>query len=36
MIDKDDPRSLLNYVKYSKREGKTVKMWECGICKFNT
>ncbi|XP_043463971.1 RE1-silencing transcription factor A-like [Leptopilina heterotoma] len=32
LIDKDDPRSRLHFVKYLKREGKTVKIWECGIC----
>ena len=32
-IDKDDPRSRLHYIKYLKREGKPLKMWECGICK---
>ncbi|XP_065333177.1 myoneurin-like isoform X2 [Cloeon dipterum] len=31
-IDKDDPRSRLHFVKYLKRNGKTVKIWECGIC----
>ncbi|XP_011312221.1 uncharacterized protein [Fopius arisanus] len=32
IIDKDDPRSRLHFVKYLKREGKTIKIWECGIC----
>ncbi|XP_078046693.1 uncharacterized protein LOC144475043 [Augochlora pura] len=32
LIDKDDPRSKLHFVKYLKREGKTLKIWECGIC----
>ncbi|XP_053983689.1 uncharacterized protein LOC128878981 [Hylaeus volcanicus] len=32
MIDKDDPRSKLHFVKYLKRDGKTLKIWECGIC----
>ncbi|KAG7188889.1 hypothetical protein KM043_008495 [Ampulex compressa] len=32
LIDKDDPRSRLHFVKYLKREGKTLKIWECGIC----
>ncbi|KAL7305187.1 hypothetical protein TKK_0002580 [Trichogramma kaykai] len=31
-VDKDDPRSKLHYVKYLNREGKTFKVWECGIC----
>ncbi|XP_059489783.1 zinc finger and BTB domain-containing protein 49-like isoform X2 [Neocloeon triangulifer] len=31
-IDKDDPRSRLHFVKYLKRSGKTMKIWECGIC----
>ncbi|KAL0127665.1 hypothetical protein PUN28_003150 [Cardiocondyla obscurior] len=31
-IDKDDPRSRLHFVKYLKRDGKTLKIWECGIC----
>jgi hypothetical protein len=34
LIDKNDPRSRLHYVKYLKREGKTLKIWECGICKY--
>ena len=33
LIDKDDPRSRLHYVKYLKRDGKTLKIWECGICE---
>lgn len=33
LIDKDDPRSRLHFVKYLKRDGKTLKIWECGICK---
>ncbi|PNF39054.1 hypothetical protein B7P43_G04856 [Cryptotermes secundus] len=32
VVDKNDPRSRLHYVKYLKRDGKTLKMWECGIC----
>lgn len=28
----DDPRNHLHYVRYFKREGKTLKVWECGIC----
>nr|XP_050852700.1 uncharacterized protein LOC127064989 isoform X2 [Vespula vulgaris] len=32
MIDKDDIRSRLHFVKYLKRDGKTLKIWECGIC----
>ncbi|XP_024867508.1 uncharacterized protein LOC112451832 [Temnothorax curvispinosus] len=32
LIDKDDPRSRLHFVKYLKRDGKTLKIWECGIC----
>ncbi|KAL2722726.1 zinc finger protein 148-like isoform X1 [Vespula squamosa] len=31
MIDKDDIRSRLHFVKYLKRDGKTLKIWECGI-----
>ncbi|XP_045539390.1 zinc finger protein 628 [Papilio machaon] len=31
-IDKADPRSRYHYVKYVKRHGRTVKLWECGIC----
>ncbi|XP_050682798.1 zinc finger protein 143-like [Leptidea sinapis] len=31
-IDKEDPRSRFHYVKYVKRHGRTVKLWECGIC----
>ncbi|CAL4228675.1 unnamed protein product [Meganyctiphanes norvegica] len=31
-VDRDDPRSRLHFVKYMKREGKTIKIWECGIC----
>ncbi|XP_037791462.1 uncharacterized protein LOC119586810 isoform X1 [Penaeus monodon] len=31
-VDRDDPRSRLHFVKYMKREGKTIKVWECGIC----
>ncbi|PSN53060.1 hypothetical protein C0J52_03973 [Blattella germanica] len=30
LIDKNDPRSRLHYVKYLKRDGKTLKIWECG------
>ncbi|CAH2055778.1 unnamed protein product, partial [Iphiclides podalirius] len=30
-IDKADPRSRYHYVKYVKRHGRTVKLWECGI-----
>ena len=33
-VDRDDPRSRLHFVKYMKRDGKTRKIWECGICKF--
>ena len=32
-VDKADPRSRYHYVKYVKRHGRTVKLWECGICK---
>ncbi|XP_046486816.1 uncharacterized protein [Neodiprion pinetum] len=32
LVDKDDPRSRLHFVKYLKRDGKTLKIWECGIC----
>ncbi|KAL4713467.1 hypothetical protein ACJJTC_010452 [Scirpophaga incertulas] len=31
-VDKSDPRSRLHFVKYVKRHGRTVKLWECGIC----
>ncbi|XP_066596094.1 zinc finger protein Gfi-1b-like [Prorops nasuta] len=31
-VDKNDPRSRLHFVKYLKRDGKTLKIWECGIC----
>ncbi|CAK1589074.1 unnamed protein product [Parnassius mnemosyne] len=31
-IDKTDPRSRYHFVKYVKRNGRTVKLWECGIC----
>ncbi|XP_045778358.1 zinc finger protein 205-like isoform X2 [Maniola jurtina] len=31
-VDKSDPRSRLHYVKYVKRHGRTVKLWDCGIC----
>ncbi|KAL0829875.1 hypothetical protein ABMA28_003356 [Loxostege sticticalis] len=31
-VDKADPRSRFHYVKYVKRHGRTVKLWECGIC----
>ncbi|KAK7058753.1 hypothetical protein SK128_019336, partial [Halocaridina rubra] len=31
-VDRDDPRSRLHFVKYMKRDGKTIKIWECGIC----
>ncbi|CAG5092080.1 Similar to erm: Fez family zinc finger protein erm (Drosophila melanogaster) [Cotesia congregata] len=34
LIDKDDPRSRLHFVKYLKREGKTLKIWECGTKEF--
>lgn len=34
MIDKDDPRSRLHFVKYLKRDGKSLKIWECGICEY--
>ncbi|XP_015187537.1 PREDICTED: uncharacterized protein LOC107072270 [Polistes dominula] len=32
LIDKDDIRSRLHFVKRLKRDGKTIKIWECGIC----
>ncbi|KAI4485349.1 hypothetical protein M0804_006854 [Polistes exclamans] len=32
LIDKDDIRSRLHFVKRIKRDGKTIKIWECGIC----
>ncbi|KAJ8679392.1 hypothetical protein QAD02_015179 [Eretmocerus hayati] len=32
LIDKDDPQARLHYVKYLQRDGKTLKIWECGIC----
>lgn len=32
-VDRDDPRSRLHFVKYMKRDGKTIKIWECGICE---
>ncbi|KAL7638864.1 UNVERIFIED_CONTAM: hypothetical protein RMT77_010398 [Armadillidium vulgare] len=31
-VDKDDPRSRLHFVKYMKKDGKVIKLWECGIC----
>ncbi|KAG6440372.1 uncharacterized protein LOC115445749 isoform X3 [Manduca sexta] len=31
-VDKTDPRSRVHYVKYIKRHGRSVKLWECGIC----
>ncbi|XP_047735464.1 uncharacterized protein LOC108682621 isoform X2 [Hyalella azteca] len=31
-VDKEDPRSRLHYVKYMKKDGKTIKKWECGMC----
>ncbi|CAH4034919.1 unnamed protein product [Pieris brassicae] len=31
-IDKEDPRSRLHFVKYIKTHGRTIKLWECGIC----
>ncbi|RVE53025.1 hypothetical protein evm_002323 [Chilo suppressalis] len=31
-VDKADPRSRYHFVKYVKRHGRTVKLWECGIC----
>ncbi|XP_052744533.1 zinc finger protein 394-like [Bicyclus anynana] len=31
-VDKTDPRSRYHYVKYIKRHGRTVKLWECGMC----
>ncbi|CAB3251626.1 unnamed protein product [Arctia plantaginis] len=31
-VDKADPRSRFHYVKYVKRNGRVVKLWECGIC----
>ena len=32
-VDKEDPRSRLHFVKYMKKDGKTIKIWECGICE---
>lgn len=32
-VDKDDPRARLHFIKYLKEGVKTVKLWECGICK---
>nr|CAD7423015.1 unnamed protein product [Timema monikensis] len=32
IIDKSDPRSRLHFVKYIKKEGKTAKIFECGLC----
>ncbi|XP_067015682.1 uncharacterized protein [Anabrus simplex] len=32
IITKDDPRTHTHYVKFLKKEGKTHKIWECGIC----
>ncbi|XP_063225719.1 zinc finger and BTB domain-containing protein 24-like isoform X2 [Bacillus rossius redtenbacheri] len=32
IIDKSDPRSRLHFVKYMKKDGKTIKIWECGLC----
>ena len=26
-------RARLHFIKYLKRGGKTVKLWECGICR---
>ncbi|KAI4487651.1 hypothetical protein M0802_011964 [Mischocyttarus mexicanus] len=34
LIDKDDIRSRLHFVKRLKRDGKTIKIWECGICMY--
>ncbi|KAG7304914.1 hypothetical protein JYU34_010312 [Plutella xylostella] len=31
-VDKSDPRSRFHFVKYVKRHGRTVKIWECGLC----
>lgn len=31
-IDKNDPRSRLHFIKYVKKDGTTIKYWECGIC----
>ncbi|XP_039747887.1 uncharacterized protein LOC120625041 [Pararge aegeria] len=31
-VDKTDPRSRYHYVKFVNRHGRTVKLWECGIC----
>ncbi|XP_059061109.1 uncharacterized protein LOC131854003 [Achroia grisella] len=31
-VDKADPRSRFHFVKYVKRHGRTVKLWECGMC----
>ncbi len=29
-----DPKEKLHLVKYVKMEGKVLKIWECGICKY--
>ena len=29
-----DPKDKLHLVKYVKINGKVMKLWECGICKF--
>jgi hypothetical protein len=34
-VDKEDPRSRLHYVKYMKKDGKTIKKWECGMCEYH-
>lgn len=34
-VDKADPRSRFHYVKYVKRHGRTLKLWECGICEYS-
>ncbi|KAJ2941218.1 hypothetical protein O0L34_g10453 [Tuta absoluta] len=31
-VDKSDPRSRFHFVKYVKRQDRTIKLWECGIC----
>ncbi|XP_049840468.1 zinc finger protein 358-like [Schistocerca gregaria] len=28
-----DPRQQMHFIRYFKREGKTFKVWECGICQ---
>lgn len=29
-----DPKDKLHLVKYVKMDGRIVKLWECGICKY--